>query len=219
MKYTLARLAATAGFFCLLVSMGARAANPLGLYIGAGGGAAHLRLDEDQYDVTCGPPRSFFATCFDETQFGWTVFAGVQPLPFLGAELQYLDFGHGSQSVEYGETASQHARALAIFGTGTLSLPFVDLYAKAGVGRLQATTSFVNDRSKSDPMGCLDSIYLGYDGCSVVGSHTDSTHARFGGGVGAQFKWSSLALRGEYVRFSVPHADPDLLSLSILWKF
>jgi hypothetical protein len=218
MKYTLARLAATAGFLCLLVSIGARAANPLGLYIGAGGGAAHLRLDEHEYNVTCGP-HPFSATCFDETQFGWTVFAGVQPLPFLGAELQYLDFGHGSRSVEFGETDSQHARALAIFGTGTLSLPFVDLYAKAGVGRLQQTTSSVEDRSLTDPMGCLDSIHLGFDVCRVVGSHTDSTHARFGGGVGAQFKWSSLALRGEYVRFSVPHGDPDLLSLSILWKF
>jgi hypothetical protein len=45
------------------------------LYVGAGGGAAHLRLAESQYDVTCGPTRSLAATCFDETELGWTVFA------------------------------------------------------------------------------------------------------------------------------------------------
>jgi hypothetical protein len=147
---------------------------------------------------------------FDETHTGWTAFVGLQPLPFLGAELQYLDFGHVTKYV-FGAQDSTRARALALFAKGTVSLPFVDLYAKAGVGRLQTTTSSLY----ADPNGCLDHP----TSCGLFGPHVSRTDARFGGGLGAEFKLSSLAIRAEYVRFRGPDGDPDLLSAALLWKF
>jgi opacity protein-like surface antigen len=201
------KLAATVVFFGLLVSTSVRAANPLGLYVGAGGGRADLRIDEPDYYVTCHGP--FYATCFHQKDFGWTAFAGLQPLPFLGAELQYLDFGHASRWAGE-EFNSKSARALALFGTGTLPLPLVDLYAKAGLGRLQTKTTL----GYVDPNLCLD-----IGACGLLATQIDKTAARFGWGLGMQFKLSSLGLRAEYVRFSAPNGDPDLLSFALLWKF
>jgi opacity protein-like surface antigen len=199
LKHILAKLAITAGLFGVLVSTGVRAANPLGLYVGGGAGQAHLRIDEPD----------FYVRSFDDAHSGWTAFAGLQPLPFLGAELQYLDFGNASRpngQVEY----SSRARALALFGTGTASLPFVDLYAKAGLGRLQTKTSLLSENAHA----CLD---IGI--CASNAPRLDKTAARFGWGLGVQFKLSSLGIRAEYVRFSAPDVDPDLLSVALLWKF
>jgi opacity protein-like surface antigen len=197
-KHVLAKLGIAAGLFGLLVSTGVRAANPLGLYAGAGAGQARLRID-----------HIFYQPDFDETRTGWTAFVGLQPLPFLGAELQYLDFGHASEGGG-GDLNSRRARAIALFGTGTVSLPFVDLYAKAGVGRLQTTTSLLTD----DPNLCVTTGICGFHG-----SHIDRTDARIGGGLGVQLKLSSLGIRAEYVRFSASDGDPDLLSVALLWKF
>lgn len=207
MKRVLATSAGTAGILVWLVSSVAQAANPLGLYVGAGGGRADTRIEEPSYYVTCdGPP---YYSCFRESNFGWTAFVGVQPIRYVGAELQYLDFGHASRSTG-GEWNSKSARALALFGTGTLPIPFVDLYAKAGVGRLQTKTSLLYE----DPNGCVT-----YGLCGWLGSSNNKTAARFGWGLGMQFKLSSVSLRTEYVRFSTPDGDPDLASIALLWRF
>jgi len=192
----------------LLVATGARAENPLGVYVGAGGGRTHLAFDCYLDGVTK-------STCLDHTNFGWTAFAGVQPLPYLGAELQYLDFGHASSPESFDHLNSERARGLALFGTGTVSLPLINLYAKAGLGALQTKPALL----QSDPHGCLDSGACGY-----YGNTFDKTAGRFVWGLGFQVKLSSLALRGEYVRFSVPsssypNGEPDLLSAALLWKF
>jgi hypothetical protein len=202
MKLVLAKLVTAMGVFGLLVSAGAQAANPLGLYVGAGGGRADLRLDPGHYTDTCR-----FTNCTDAAVAGWTAFAGLQPLPFLGAELQYLDFGHtGKAGVDL---YSERARALAVFATGTVPLPFVDLYGKVGAGRVNTNVS---------------AVFVGGIECILhrCEERTDRTDTRFGWGLGAQFrlpKLSSLALRAEYVRFGVPYGDPDLLSFVLLWKF
>jgi opacity protein-like surface antigen len=208
MKHTMAKLITTVAIFSLLVATSVRAENPLGVYVGAGGGRAHLGFD-------CYLDGVHSSTCLDATHFGWTAFAGLQPLPFLGAELQYLDFGHPSK-FDFSNLTSERARALALFGTGTVSLPFVDLYAKAGLGRLRTETAIL----RIDAQGCVD---IGHN-CGYDGPRSDQTATRFGWGLGFQVKLSSLALRGEYVRFSVPRSsfpngEPDLLSVALLWKF
>jgi Outer membrane protein beta-barrel domain len=197
-KHANTKLATTIVLFSLLVSTNAQCANPLGLYVGAGGGRADLRVDP----VTCDA-----VNCSDATVGGWTTFAGLQPLPFLGAELQYLDFGHTTLAGDH--PYYQRARALAVFATGDVPLRFVDLYAKVGAGLVytRATALVV------DGIECI--LHL----CEDV---EDKDATRFGWGLGARFKLpklSSLALQAEYVRFSVPNGDPDLLSVALLWKF
>ena len=149
----MATLATTALLLTLLVATNAWGANPLGLYVGAGGGRADLRV----HPVTCSA-----SNCSNATVAGWTAFAGLQPLPFLGAGLVHTEVS-----------------ALVVH----------------------------------DGIECL--IHL----CEYVGTHQAT---RFGWGLGARFKLpelSSLALRAEYVRFSVPSGDPSLLSVALLWKF
>jgi hypothetical protein len=205
-KHALAAVAATLGLFGLLASPGAQAADPLGFYVGAGGGQAHMRFADDSYADGS----------YNETHGGWTVFAGIQPLPYVGAELQYLDFGHGSR--EQGDfetyTVSSYVRAVALFGKATLPLPFVDLYAKAGIGRVDSSTSTV---AFIGPMACSGWRYDEGE-CYYYGRYHNANE-RFGGGLGAEFKLSPLAIRAEYLRFSGYGGDPDLLSLDLLWKF
>jgi opacity protein-like surface antigen len=207
-KHSKTKLATSIVLFSLLISTNAHAANPLGLYVGAGGGRAHLGYD-------CYLDGVHKSTCLDATHFGWTAFAGLQPLPFLGAELQYLDFGHAQQYRD-SDSTTERARALALFGTGTVSVPFVDLYAKAGLGVLQTKTAILS----SNPHQCM-----GVTGdCGYHGTEFDKEALRFAWGLGLQVKLASLAIRGEYVRFSVPsssypNGEPDLLSVALLWKF
>jgi len=205
------KLATTIVLFSLLVSTNAQGANPLGLYVGAGGGRADLRADPRHYFDSC----SDF-NCSNAAVAGWTAFVGIRPLPFLGAELQYLDFGHTTQEITGAgnDPYTQRARALAIFATGTVPLPSVDLYAKVGAGRVRREVSAL----MLDGQECI----LNYHPGCVLGFPVETTVTRFGWGLGARFKLpklSSLALQAEYVRFSAPDGDPDLLSVALLWKF
>jgi opacity protein-like surface antigen len=196
----MAKLATTALLFTLLVATNAWGANPLGLYVGVGGGRADLRVH---------PAYCSASNCSNATVAGWTAFAGLQPLPFLGAELQYLDFGHTAQGIAGPYPYYQHAHALAVFATGAVPLPFVDLYAKVGAGLVHTRTS----ATVQSGIECILHFCQGVE-------DKDDTH--FGWGLGARFKLpklSSLALQAEYVRFSVPYGDPDLLSVALLWKF
>lgn len=190
----------TALALILLVATNAQGADLLGLYVGAGGGRTDLRIDP----VTC-----LASDCSNATVAGWTAFAGIQPLQFLGAELQYLDFGHTTRGIGEDHPYYQRASASALFATGAVPLRFVNLYAKVGAG-------FVRTRASAfAPTGIECILHL----CEEA-ANKDAT--RFGWGLGARFKLpelSSLALRAEYVRFSVPNGDPDLLSVALLWKF
>src|SRR5262249_45348653 len=161
--------------FSLLVSANAQGADPLGFYVGAGGGRADLRFDPGRHSETC-----IALNCSTMPVAGWTAFAGLQPLPFLGAQLQYLDFGHGGNTGTGGsDPYSERVRALAVFATGTVPLPFVDFYGKVGAGRLhlQLSTLVVNG---------IECIFHRCEG------RTDRTDTRFGWGLGAQFKLPKL---------------------------
>lgn len=195
----------------LLVSTNAQGESPLGFYVGAGGGRADLRIDSGAYLQCSGLPN-----CLDASDFGWTAFVGLQPhpvageYPLLGAELQYLDFGHAAQEVPLGQN-SRRARGEALFATATFPLPrTVDLYGKVGVGVLQTKDSIW----QADPNGCLDSngVYCGFS------TRYDNTAVVFSWGLGVEVKLSSLALRAEYVRFSAANGA-DLLSVALLWHF
>ena len=138
------------GTLLAIVAVGACAAsasaladNPAGFYLGAGVGYSTIRSDDSAYGLP---------GYFNDHQTAWKAIAGVRPIPFLGAEFEYIDFGHPSH--DYGNYNSinyygfdSHPRASALFGVGYLPLPipFVDVYAKAGVARLQTdVTTIVN---------------------------------------------------------------------------
>ena len=169
-------------------------ADPLGLYLGAGLGQADTKVD---------PFR------FDEHHNGWKILVGLRPIPLVGAELEYLDFGHPSTS-PFNVPADAHVRASALSGLlyAPLPVPMLDLYAKAGLSRLQTTAS-----------GSVSGVSCPVvsPGCALF--RFDRTDTRFAFGAGAQFKFSTLAIRVEYQRFASNLGDPTFLSAALAWSF
>jgi opacity protein-like surface antigen len=205
---TLGLIAAAA----LTVSTGARADNLLGLYVGAGVGAAQLNNDNGRYD-----PFGYSGGFYDHDA-AWKVLAGVRPLPIVGAEIEYLDFGNGSGSrgfyngsYDYG--FSEHPKATILYGVGylPLPLPILDVYGKLGVARLQTDNSYY-----SATAACA--VTPGAN-CAASESRFDQQNNRVAYGVGVQAKYQDFALRGEYERISSSFGDPAALMVSLTWTF
>ena len=173
----------------------AGAANPLGFYVGGAFGQA--RVDATAPD----------ASGFRENHSAFKVMVGVRPISVVGAEFAYADFGHPSRLNGLASTDVTMKGASA-FGIFYLPVPIVDIYAKAGVARLQstATTAIVC------PPGALCIANPG----AISRSRTD---VGFAAGAGAQFKVGGLAIRGEYERFNAAGAYPGLFSVGLMWTF
>jgi len=186
--------------------------NPLGLYIGAGLGPSTIRQDPEAATGDLGMARG---------TVGWDVFAGIRPLPYLGAEIGYLDFG-STHGYEYTPTpfASNDASRLhesadapVAFAVGYIPLqPWWDLYLKAGGARLHKSWDTMTPVSCSTPYGCFSGYSSGED------SNWD-----FAYGVGTQWKFGPVAWRLEYERVNATGnesgGDPDLLSVGVSWTF
>jgi hypothetical protein len=186
--------------------------NPLGVYVGAGAGRS--TLNETQFD--------HFGDYFhhiDGQPLGWNAVIGLRPIPFLGAEAEYIDFGNshlgagppflvGGLPQQYlgGEA---HDRAVAVFAVGYLPLPvpWLELFGKLGAAQIWEH----------------DSYSVSYN--NAVGYATDNTHpsgAAYGGGV--QFRFEQLAIRAQFERISGSRSfggwnNPQLLSLGLNWTF
>src|SRR5664279_1343724 len=126
-------------------STAALAENPAGFYVGAGAGYSTIRSDDPAYGLP---------GYFNDHQTAWKVMAGVRPISIVGAEFEYMDFGqpgnrYGYNSFNYYGFDS-HPRATTLFGVGYLPLPvpFFDVYAKAGVARLET------DVTTTTPVTC-----------------------------------------------------------------
>jgi len=153
------------------------------LYLGAGLG---------QSDANAGPLEF---TDIDEKDMSWKIIGGVRFASVFGAELNYIDFG----KVSADEGAVDY-KGLAAFGMFyvPLPLPVLDLYAKAGLARVDADVD-------------------------IVDYSTDDT--RFAWGFGAQLELGSWALRGEYERFRLKDSGeglsvkPSMISLSFTKSF
>src|ERR1700689_2670330 len=120
-------------------STAALADNPAGFYLGAGVGYSTIRSDDPAYGLP---------GYYNDHQTAWKVIAGVRPIPVVGAEFEYIDFGqpgsHNFYDLNYYGLDSP-PRAAALFGVGYLPLPvpFFDIYGKAGVARLQTDVTTV----------------------------------------------------------------------------
>jgi hypothetical protein len=180
----------------------------VGFYIGAGAGTATLRQEP-------GPDTGYLGLTRED--FGWNAFAGVRPLPYLGAEIGYLDFNSGNRYDYYsGFYAPGHvsAHAPAGFAVGYLPIgPLWDVYLKAGAARLYRSWDFVA------PSECEGTV-CGGTFVNYPGSVTDWN---FAWGFGGQWKMGPAAIRIEYQRVNTNGnenaGDPDLLSIGVSWTF
>ncbi|MGH8149596.1 MAG: outer membrane beta-barrel protein [Steroidobacteraceae bacterium] len=193
-------------------------ANPLGFYVG--GAVGESMLDQRFFDEGADAVRNF-----GQDRFGWKVLVGVRPLPWLGAEAEYIDFGNAhlgpalldpSSGPSGGQFfgARGSASAGALFAVGYLPLPpWFDLFGKIGFARLQTRYTYAGDYPNSDI--CTAS------GCTSVGGislaqDTDETHLAYGGGV--QFHLGpAFATRVEFERLNGLAGDPYLVSVGLTW--
>jgi Outer membrane protein beta-barrel domain len=180
--------------------------NPLGFYLGAGVGASNIGQDYN-YSSCYGYYYSYYG-CNDWNTTGWKVFGGLRPIPFLGAQLEYTDFG----SLDFnpyrtgGLAGNVGAHAASAFALAYLPLPlFMDLYAKAGVSRLASHTDVYPVPGACGPGPGPVCSALPY-------TFQDRTTTEFGYGGGFQWRFSMFAIRFEYERIGTQSHSPALLS-------
>ncbi|HEX4153348.1 MAG TPA: outer membrane beta-barrel protein [Steroidobacteraceae bacterium] len=205
----------------LLVSIGvsaagiatdARADNPLGAYVGVGVGQSNVG-NNDNYDY------GYYGGYHDHDAT-WKVMAGIRPLPIVGAEVEYIDFGKGAgDSGYYGNNnyysnESSHPKATVLYGLGylPLPLPFLDVFGKLGVARLQTNIdTYTYAGTCAQPTGGAT--------CAPASYRTDQTDTRIAYGAGLQAKWQDFAFRAEYERISSQFGDPAAFTVSATWTF
>ena len=188
------------------VSAAAIAADPLGFYIGGSVGQAHVRSTTADGDILI----------FDARRPGWKAFVGVHPIPFLGFEVAYTDFGNAHAPEPpavwpaYSINGSRQS-AVTAFGVGYLPIPipFLDVYGKLGVARLDTDIHQTNQ-----PWGCA-----AYSYCGPTTITQDLWSTDFAYGAGVQAKFGQFAVRAEYERIDARPGDPDLLSVGMSWRF
>jgi hypothetical protein len=196
----------------MLLSGHAHAVDLLGIYVGASVCDAHVRAKDDVAFVTATPGEGGYVTnesgSLNESHVAFKLMAGIRPIPLLGVEVSYFDFGRASGSFNlYPASVSENGEA--VFGLLYLPVPLVDVFVKAGVASI-----------RSDIRGTGEIICI--DVCPFAPTlpfslkHTDYSGAY---GVGAQFKLGAFAIRAEYERFHAASSHPDLLSAGVTWNF
>jgi hypothetical protein len=200
------------GLSAAALSSGTHAADLLGLYVGAAGGQATIRAEQLHWVNAAGNPIGG-ADSISKNDTGWKTMLGVRPISLLGAELEYIDFGHASQTTTIGleeDRADLRARALSFFGVfyAPIPVPAFDLYAKVGMSSLHSTVNEVG-RARIDCFPTLCPWYV----------HRDGTESRIAYGAGLQVKLARFAIRAEYEKIRASTGDPSLMSLGLIWRF
>ncbi len=219
---TFAVLASLALLGCMALSGPALAddaesdSNTVGYYIGAGLGISHLH--QSFFDQGALTERSF-----DNDRTGWKVLVGLRPIEWLGAEIEYVDFGSAhigpsplspAGAANSGEFYGAHASATAGAGFAVAYLPlppWVDLFGKLGVSRLETRYSYSGNYPNTFINCATTCVPLG-----PFGTAQDNADTSFAVGIGAQVHFGQFAARLEGERFGGPDS-PYLISIGITW--
>ena len=186
-----------------LATARAHAEDPLGVYVGGALGQSRVATDGG----------SLTSEQFKENHSAYKVMLGLRPIPLLGAEVEYVDFGRP------GGTAGPYTMKVALKGAAAcgmvyLPVPVVDVYGKLGLARLQNSTSPIAYTGPVPPGGgtCVRNVT-----CDLAAFSRTDTSAAYG--IGAQYRLGSLAVRGEFERYTVSGGNPMLWSLGLTWGF
>jgi hypothetical protein len=180
--------------------------NTLNFYIGGAVGRSDLETVVDSYG---------FDANFDKHADAWKAFAGLRPIQLVAAEIGYMDLGHphishlaGVGGQYFSADVQQRAETLSGLVFAPIPLPFLDLYARAGVARVHDSGSeVIHCPVCEQPAG------------TPTSSPIEHTSVEFLYGAGGQVKLSSLAIRIEYERMNDASRHPDLLSAGVSWTF
>jgi hypothetical protein len=174
------------GAFAALTTARPAAAADNGLYLGAAFTDSQIdNLEED----------------FELSDNSFKIIAGLRPLDWLGAEVNYIDLGSEQRTPIAGVGIDVEAKAYTAYAVGYLQLDPapIDLYAKAGLARWEVEGSV----------------------SSILGRFSaDDDGTEFAYGVGVQARLGSLAIRAEYEEFDIDDTDGlELVSVGLTWTF
>ena len=190
------RTQAAAALVLLVLCLGQVRAEDSLAYIGLAGGLGQV-LASANYQG---------AGEFKENVAAFKIMAGIRPISWVGAEIDYLDFGNPSGSI-YGNPARASLQGVAAFALLYLPIPVIDLYAKLGAARLRSNLS-----------GSYDSVCT-IAPCPPIPFQLDRTTTGFAAGVGAQYSFGDWAVRAEFERFEAGGETPGLLTVGFLYRF
>jgi opacity protein-like surface antigen len=171
------------------------AADLLGAYVGVGVGQSRVEVTTSSFYGGYVPSQDF-----RENHSAFKVMVGIRPISMLGGEIAYVDFGHPSGSL-FGYPADASIKGAAAFGVLYLPIPIVDIYVKAGLARLESSVSGGDPYPVTCGIPCGPQLF-----------QLNRTNTSGAGGVGAQYKFGSWAVRAEYERFNAAGGNPSLLS-------
>jgi hypothetical protein len=180
MRHAVAAVSAAAALALAAVPAHAQGVPGIDIYVGAGIGQSNANVSDRVGD-------------YDDKDFAWKGFVGLRALSYVGAELNYVDFGKPS-----GDGDEFKYKGFAGFGLFyiPIPLPVLDVYVKAGLAR-------------------VDVDVPNFD------ISEDDTKFAFGGGV--QLKIGSFAVRAEYEQYKAEIAGfkgkPRLMSLGFSKSF
>ena len=189
----------------------AAASNLLGLYVGAGAGRAEVRATGFRNPA----PASLSAPLgtLGRNAFAYQLTAGVRFLSVFGAEADYLDLGHASAAIGRQANASVDTTGTAVFGVFYLPIPVINVFAKAGLARLDT------QGNASVALPGIGSCAIGVAGCGVYSSAYRQRTTSLAAGIGAQIDLGPLAVRAEVERFSAAGEHPSLAAIEVLFRF
>jgi Outer membrane protein beta-barrel domain len=197
----------------------ARADDPLGFYVGAAYGQAHVSAQLSGLTLNSAAPLGTFGG----TRSAYQAMLGIRPISLLGAEITYMDFGQLTSGhpprragplaglgpgLPVGQQASQKGEG--VFALLYLPVPIIDVYLKAGMSRITTDATATYEVS-----GVL--CQSGVPDCNIYSVGRSSTDTSFAYGTGVQWKLGDWALRGEYQRFSAAGEHPTLLSIGMTY--
>jgi Outer membrane protein beta-barrel domain len=211
-------LAPAALLLCSLGTATAAHGNPLGLYIGAAYGEAHVRARLEGLSGASGSLGSLGE--FDNTNSAFQAMLGIRPISLLGAEVIYVDLGgpsvHGPGVPVPGlpgfvteEKVSQ--KGAAAFGMLYLPVPVIDIYLKAGVAHI------TSDMTATANLTGVGTCAVDNPNCGVGYYSRSRSDTNFAYGAGVQWKLGQWAVRGEYERFEAAGAYPSVLSIGMTY--
>ena len=195
-------------------SAGALADNPLGAYVGAGVGQSNVG-NNDYYDY--GYYGGYRDTMRLESD-------GGDPAAALrrrrGRSTSISAAATATTAITATTTITRMRarirRPTVLYGVGylPLPLPFLDVYGKVGVARLQ------NNITPIYTITAVATARRRYSACSApIAYRTDQTDTKFAYGAGVQAKWQDFAFRAEYERISSQFGDPAAFTVGVSWTF
>jgi opacity protein-like surface antigen len=152
----------------------------------AGAGLSQSRFSDDEFDFDA----------LDDEDNTWKLVAGYRFADHFALEGSYIDFGEAAAPFGLGlNPVAAEAKGFAVQAIGMLPVPYVDLFAKVGIARMDAE-------------GVSGDVRL------------DDETTEFAYGAGAQWRWNNLALRAEYEKFDTDViGNLDLISLGATYTF